>query len=129
MPPGYREKEEYRIAIVMSYELGNYAELGRLAEENKREYAEMHGYHFIVNNEVADISRKPSWTKVVTVADALAQGYDWVMWFDTDSIIMDMEFRIEDLIDDRYDFLITEDHKGINAGEFGSPQQPRVRDR
>merc|ERR1712232_436514 len=101
--------------IVMSYETDYYGKLGELSEQDKREYAKKHNYKIFVNNDILDSTRKPSWFKVLMTKKHLKE-VDWIFYVDTDTIIIDHDRPLTSFIDDRYDFIVTEDHRGINAG-------------
>jgi hypothetical protein len=44
--------------------------------------------------------------------------FDWVLWVDSDAIIVNNNIKIENLIDDDFDLLITEDCFAYNTGVF-----------
>jgi hypothetical protein len=91
--------------------------LAQMANQNKAAYCRRHGYDYLVADRVLDRSRPPAWSKILHVQQHLAD-YDWVFWSDCDSLVMNPEIRLEQLIDDKYDFLITRDPSGLNSGEF-----------
>lgn len=82
---------------------------------NKRQYATLHGYDLIVSTEVADRSRPAAWSKILEVRKHLPQ-YDWLMFIDVDTLIMNPEVRLEDIADDSVDQVIAADHNGVNSG-------------
>lgn len=81
----------------MSYETGYYGTLGQLSEVDKRLYAKKHNYTLIVNNKILDSSRKPSWFKVLMAQEHLA-FYDWLVYIDTDTLIMEHQIPFEKLV-------------------------------
>jgi len=115
VPPRVLDNPHPRIGIIMSYETDYYAQLGVISEMDKRQYAERHGYQFWVNHEKLDENRKPSWYKVL-MAQRHLHEVDWLFYVDTDTLIMEHDRPITDFLDDRYDLIFTEDHRGLNAG-------------
>lgn len=85
---------------------------------NKRAYCKEHGYDFIEMTELIDRTRHPSWNKIKLLEDVLPK-YDWVLWTDADSLIMNPSIRIEEIVDHRYALVICEQIDGmLNAGQF-----------
>lgn len=65
-------------------------------------------------------SRPPAWSKILAAQDALKQDCEWVFWMDPDALIMNSQFRIEQLIPANQDasLVITLDVTGFNAGSW-----------
>jgi hypothetical protein len=105
-----------KLAVLSMYTLEMQA-LADMANQNKAAYCERHGYDYLVGDRVLDRSRPPAWSKILHVRRHLTD-YDWVFWSDCDSLVMNPDIRLEELIDDKYDFLITRDPSGLNSGEF-----------
>lgn len=82
---------------------------------NKRRYADLHGYDFIVSTQVADPSRPAAWSKILEVRKHLP-NYDWLLFIDVDTLIMNPTVRLEDVADEKVDQVIAADHNGINSG-------------
>jgi hypothetical protein len=86
--------------------------------QNKRAYCEKHGYSLkIADGQMIDRSRPAAWSKVLALRHYLPQ-FDWVLFMDTDTLVMNPEIRVESLIDERYDVIISEDWSGVNTGVF-----------
>ncbi|XP_077241981.1 alpha-1,2-galactosyltransferase gmh3-like [Tasmannia lanceolata] len=94
--------------------------------ENKREYAEKGGYDFIDASDLIDISRPPSWSKILAVRSQL-QNYDWVFWNDADTLVTNSSISLERILQavvgnkdfqSSPDLILTEDITGVNAGIF-----------
>ncbi|CAG8448051.1 11830_t:CDS:2 [Ambispora gerdemannii] len=72
------------------------------AADNKREYAEKHGYYFVPRSaEFAQQTlrhRKTVWGKVDAVEKTLPH-YDWLFWVDMDAVIFNQEITIESLLE------------------------------
>jgi hypothetical protein len=82
---------------------------------NKRRYADLHGYDLIVSRTAADPSRPAAWSKILEVRKHLPR-YDWLMFIDVDTLIMNPAVRLEDVADDSVDQVLAADHNGVNSG-------------
>lgn len=86
---------------------------------NKREYCEKHGYHFINCKKILDEKRKIAWSKVLFTQNLMEHDdYKWIMWIDADTLIMDMNKKIEDIIDENYDLIIGNEGTEICSGVY-----------
>lgn len=88
-----------------------------LTFERNRRYAEKYGYGFAAYDKVIDDSRPASWSKIPALAENFEDN-DWLLWIDADAAIMNMEIKLEELIDERFDFILTSDINGANCGVF-----------
>jgi len=85
--------------------------------ENKQLYAKMHGYTFVQDPpDAISPDRPPAWHKIRGTQRILSQ-YDWVCWFDVDTVITDMKRCIEDVVNPRYDFVVARTFEYMDAGE------------
>ncbi len=95
-----------------------YERLGRLAIENRRRYCDQHGYAFVQDVPIA-ADRPACWAKIPAILAAF-ERHRWVLWADSDTLVMDRSRRLEDFIDEQYD-LIVQSHElfyeyiGINV--------------
>jgi hypothetical protein len=64
---------------------------------NKKNYCEKHDYHF---KNIKNIkNKKPiSWHKLIAIEKELPK-YDWLLWIDADCFFMNMNIKLEDIID------------------------------
>jgi hypothetical protein len=107
------------IAVVTIAAGDEYQALVRLGTESKKKYCEQHGYDFIFIEESTDPTRRIYWSKILALLKALENpSYEWVVWMDADTLIMNQGIRLEELIDEQYNMMIAEDFQGINAGVF-----------
>lgn len=66
----------------------------------KREYCKRHGYDIIVvKNRFNKANSRLTWEKIPTILKHLKR-YEWIFWSDADSIIMNHDIRLENLVDD-----------------------------
>lgn len=122
--PG-RPKTHLNIAIVTHYSSDNYGqELRRATWSNKKKYAEAHGYDIYdaeANSKIKakidaakDNMKNRYYFKYIALHEVLAGGdatnnkrYDWVIWQDADAIFLNYGKRFEDVIDERFDIIVT----------------------
>lgn len=91
-------------------------ELTKITWPNKAEYCRKYNYHGILQTQTWDYL---GYDKIIFI-DALLDSnqYDWILWLDNDTLFTNFNKKIEDIIDDKYDFIICTDHSDINAGVF-----------
>ena len=98
----------------------NFDGLLQLTWENKKKYAEKHGYHLFDESDQLDKSRPPSWSKIRAVQRLLKEeACTWVFWLDADTVVMNSDKRIEEFLpsDEGKDLLLSvDDGGGYNAG-------------
>jgi len=87
----------------------------KISFENKEKYCDKNGYDFIGSDKVYD-DRPPQWSKLLMVREYLP-SYDWVMWNDPDTLIMNTEIKLEEFIDNDFDFIAAK-FDYINMGVF-----------
>jgi len=91
--------------------------------KNVENYCKCHQYDFITRNNSLDKSRHPAWSKIKLLQKNI-QKYDWLMWIDADAIITNYNIKIEDLIDEDYEMIISKEDgdkkyfNTINSGVF-----------
>ena len=67
--------------------------------ESKRNYANKHGYDFIIGGkDVWDRHRPVQWSKFNIIQKHI-HSYDWIFWTDADSIILNDTIKLETFID------------------------------
>lgn len=107
------------IAVVTLAAGDKYKESVRLGIENKRAYCEKHGYDFICCEEILDSSRAIPRSKILLVLQTMENSdYKWIFWTDADSLIMNYAIKLEQIIDNNYNFIISKDFNVINSGQF-----------
>mmetsp|Transcript_23520 Transcript_23520/g.39412 ORF Transcript_23520/g.39412 Transcript_23520/m.39412 type:complete len:326 (+) Transcript_23520:170-1147(+) len=108
-------KRKPSIAVFIAY--NNRPNIANWTAENKRLYAQMHGYTFVHDPpEAISNDRPPAWHKIGGTQRILHQ-FDWVCWFDLDTVITDMNRRIEDVVNPRYDFAVARTWELFDVGE------------
>ena len=102
-----------------------YQELADITwHQNKLLYAERHGYatHVRTDNFRTANHEGPmtGFEKIHMAKEILEEHpeYEWLWWTGTDSMITNMNIRIEDRIFNNYHFIVAVDINGINADSF-----------
>lgn len=86
---------------------------------NKQLYSSLHGHDYYLGLKSLDSSRHPAWSKIILLQDVLKnKNYSWVFWTDADSLIMNKDIKLETMVDNNYDLIITADWNGMNTGQF-----------
>jgi hypothetical protein len=88
-----------RISYTLKYEV-----LGRMAIENRRQYCERHGYRFICDVPIAS-DRPACWAKIPALLAAL-DTHPWVVWADSDTLVVEQQRRLDPMLDDDYDLIV-----------------------
>jgi hypothetical protein len=115
-------KNSYKIGIAVVAG-GNVNPKAQAASiKNKQDYAIKHGYgiHILTSNSTANNTRPIAWAKVAHILSVLSYKYDYVWSLDLDTVILDMNTRLEQasLIDPRFDLVMGVDVNGLNSGSF-----------
>lgn len=105
-----------RIAVISMWD-ENQAALAAITGPNKAAYCRRHGYAWLPQTAGFVAERPLAWSKIAFLR-RLLPAYDWVMWSDADSLITNPALRLEPLVDQPADLLITCDHNGVNTGSF-----------
>lgn len=110
--------KKLKIAIVSLYDQG-YKHIGQYSDENKKKYAEKHGYDVFIYHNALDATRPAAWSKILAIQKHL-KDYDWIYWSDADSLIMNTDIKLESFIDDNVDLIISKEcyHGFLNTGSF-----------
>lgn len=104
-----------KIGIVTLYD-HNYTDLARYSIPNFKQYAQKHNYGFCFYDDYLDIAKPIQWQKLLAIKENLDK-YDWLWWIDVDSLIMNFDIKLEDIIDHRYDIIFTKNkHSYISDG-------------
>jgi TusA-related sulfurtransferase len=110
-----------RVALVQ-YDNRSDQDLGYMCDLIKlnADYAKKHGYTHIFNRDRHDLP--PYWVKVFIVLDALKQGFDIVVWLDSDAVVHDFDRKIESFFEGYESFIYASDcgtwPEFFNAGIF-----------
>jgi hypothetical protein len=67
-------------------------------------------------HQIKEIERGPSWYKVQFILNEFNKGHEWVMWVDADTLLVNKNFDINQLIDKNSEVIISRDINGLNCG-------------
>jgi hypothetical protein len=104
-----------KVALVTLFDKG-YSHLAEHSESNFKNYCDKHNIDFICYDDVIDKTRPPHWSKIDAVLMNI-EKYDWVWWLDIDSLIMDSEFDVRNILDKNYDMIFTRSEDYAMKGE------------
>lgn len=97
----------------------NYQQTVHAGIENKESYCQLHGYDFICGKDTLSPKRPISWSKIPLILKVMKEtSCQWIFWSDADALIMNFNIAIEELIDQDYHFIVTQDFNDINMGHF-----------
>lgn len=110
--------ERSKIAIISLYD-HNYKHIGQYSDTNKTQYANKNGYDLFLYHESLDNTRPGAWSKILAIQNHL-KDYEWIYWSDADSLIMNMQIKLEDIIDDKFNLIISRESGtgNLNTGSF-----------
>jgi hypothetical protein len=93
-----------RIGIITMYDEGYTKMAEYTAHDNFVRYSKLHGYGLeIINVSGKSEERTPHWLKIKETINVLKTNkYDWVFFIDLDCLFMDLRFKLENLIDNKY---------------------------
>jgi len=115
---------------VASLALGEkYKKIVKYGTKTKEEYCKRHFYDFCNDESVYDTSRPYAWSKIRLIQKCMesnersqgkdSQMYDYIVWMDADTFVMNPEKKLEVFISDLSqgrDILIAQDWHMINSG-------------
>jgi hypothetical protein len=80
-------------------------------------YCDKHGYQLFIK-KIENFDRPASWYKIQAILQEMNDDCDYIFWMDADTLILNMQQKIEDLLDDTNYLFISQDKFSINAGIF-----------
>jgi FkbM family methyltransferase len=104
-----------KVALVTLFDKG-YSNLAEYSKSNFKNYCDKHNIDFICYDDVIDKTRPPHWSKIDAVLTNI-EKYDWIWWLDIDSLIMDSEFDVRNILDKNYDMIFTRNEDYPIKGE------------
>jgi hypothetical protein len=115
----YILKEKLKIAVCSLTVGEQYKEATKYGRLSKKLYCENHGYAFYDEEDCVDFTRPLAWSKIPLLLMHIKDNFDYLVWIDGDSYIMNMEIELESIIDtytcDK-DITIAQDFKLPNTG-------------
>ena len=77
---------ELKVCVVTAFD-SKYGALANLSIPHMKEYAGRHGYEFRMFRR-DDCARPHGWMKIEPILEALADGFDFVLWLDVDTLFV-----------------------------------------
>lgn len=90
-------------------------ELQQLTAPTLQSYCNRHGYRCVIG-QLQPGERAASWYKLGEIMREFGNGADYVLWVDSDAIIVNQNFRIESFIKPDKEFYVAYTTWGINCG-------------
>jgi len=97
------------------------AAYGKPTSDAKHQYCRGKGYQFFSFWDKKDFAaeRDPTWSKIPFILKVFSDpAVQWVFWTDADAAVVNTDVWIENLVDEKFDLIISRDQLGINAGNF-----------
>jgi hypothetical protein len=94
--PSITRNASVAIVSICAYPKGN-GNLTEISTNNLKAYCEYHGYDCFLATSSLDTFRPTAWSKILLVLNFLSK-YEWIMWKDCDTFIMNHTITVEDLI-------------------------------
>ena len=93
-------------------------------DQNKKLYAERHGYGAYTVTDGFTTLGDISWARTRKVVELLESGYDWVHACGCDTMITNFNIKLEDIVDDNSHFIIATDCFNINNDSYLARNTP-----
>lgn len=110
-------KEQKKICV-LSFATGAVRSWANPVFKNNEEYCLKHGYIWKEYGELKDENRPTNWSKIAYILEELKNDYDWIFWIDADAVIMNHSVKLEEFINDDYDFIVTHSPCGWCTGTW-----------
>jgi hypothetical protein len=78
-------------------------------------------------HEITGLDRPPAWYKIQLILDEFDKGEEWVMWVDADTLLVNNNFDITQLLDKTSEIIISKDINALNTGVMLWKNTPRTR--
>ena len=110
-------KKEQEICV-LSFATDNIMSWAEGVFANNKEYCERHNYTWKGFRDLKDKSRPTNWSKIAYILEEMKNDCDWIFWIDADAIIMNHFIKLEEFINDDYDFVVTHSPCGWCTGTW-----------
>jgi hypothetical protein len=102
-----------KIVIISAY-TNNIKEYADLSNDSITKYCNKHNiqcFRFLLENK----ERAPSWYKLPLIIEQFNLGYDYVVWVDADTTIINYDYDLLSILDDKSIYLV-KDINNFNCG-------------
>jgi hypothetical protein len=110
--------------LLLNLSLGDqYIKLGKALEKDLRDICRCHSdfYSSVLFHASVESSKPSTWRKIEEVSfqlDQWKEKIDWIIWIDSDVVVVDNKCPVEKLLDCEHDLLLSADCFGICMGMF-----------
>lgn len=101
--------------IIISAYTDNFKEIADISYQTYEKYCKKQDMSFSIF-KLINIERPASWYKIPLILDRFKEGYEYVMWVDADTLVINNDFKLNDIINNKYEIYICEDMNGFNCG-------------
>lgn len=102
-----------------SHEGCSYSELAKITMPSYEEYCRIHGYDFKIKNQNVLPGRLIGWSRFEFFLENI-DNYDYMFYVETDSMLMNQTIRLENLIDDNYDVIVSYTSQNLDKIELNT---------
>lgn len=103
-----------------------YAPLQSLTAPTIQAYCKIQGYEPRVSI-YGSLIRPPSWHKLIEIGKCLAEGFEAVLWVDTDAIVVRKQISIQSLMVEGKNLYLSSNWLGLNCGVILLKNAPSTR--
>ena len=82
----------------------NYKKLSDITYKNNKEYCDLYGYDYISYTKNINDNKPAHWQKYIALKRHI-KNYEWVLFLDTDCLIMNHTIELDTLIDENYSMI------------------------
>ena len=106
-----------KIKIISAYN-SNYKSLSDLSFQTIDFFSKLNNFDF-ERFLISSYDRPFAWFKIKKIIEEIEnKKYDYLVWIDADAIIINNNFYVKKIIEEKYNFYISKDFNGINTGVF-----------
>ena len=89
-------------------------------DNNLVEYAKRHSYYIACKKDNFSTDYLIYFEKIKFILDTFKDNpdLDWIWWLDCDAMITNYNIKLENIIDNDYDVIMSTDFNGLNCGSF-----------
>ena len=82
-----------------------YKELADITFDNNSKYCEKNQYDYIAYRKNIDDTKTAHWQKYIAIKKHI-QDYEWILYLDSDCMIMNYNIKLESIVDYKYDIIM-----------------------
>lgn len=116
-----------KIAILSAVIGKDYEEKIKYGKKSRQIYCDKHGYDYIENVSITRKNFPPQWEKLSMLKQYQQSNYDYLVWMDADTLITNMDIKLENIINTHmknFTIMIAKDNNWINSGVIFCKKDP-----